>query len=52
VHTYSACTVYAGLYGACELSRSLGDYDNADVWGEAANRIKQAIIERLYGLSS
>jgi len=48
VHTYSACTVYAGLYGACELSRSLGDYANADIWGEAANRIKQAILERLY----
>ncbi|MHC1755216.1 MAG: glycoside hydrolase family 15 protein [Methanosarcina sp.] len=48
VHTYSACTVYAGLRGACELARSLGDYANADIWKAAADRVKEAIIERLY----
>lgn len=48
VHTYSACTVYAGLRGACELARSLGDYSNADIWKAAADRVKEAIIERLY----
>ncbi|AKB24317.1 Glucoamylase [Methanosarcina sp. MTP4] len=48
VHTYSACTVYAGLQGASELARSLGDYDNADVWEEAASRVKQAVRDKLY----
>jgi len=48
VHTYSACTVYAGLNGASELSRSLGDYDNANRWKEAADLIKESISKRLY----
>lgn len=48
VHTYSACTVYAGLNGAYELSRSLGDYDNANVWKEAAALIRKSILEKLY----
>ncbi|WP_226999615.1 glycoside hydrolase family 15 protein [Methanosarcina flavescens] len=48
VHTYSACTVYAGLNGAYELSRSLGDYDNANIWKEAAERIRKSILEKLY----
>ena len=48
VYTYSACTVYAGLKGAYELSRSLGDYDNANVWKDAADHIKESILERLY----
>jgi len=48
VHTYSACTVYAGLSGASKLSRSLGDYDNAKGWKDAADRIKESILERLY----
>jgi GH15 family glucan-1,4-alpha-glucosidase len=48
VHTYSACTVYAGLKGAYELSRSLGDYDNANRWKDAAARIKESILTKLY----
>jgi len=48
VHTYSACTVYAGLNGAYELSRSLGDYDYANFWKEAADRIRKSILEKLY----
>ncbi|HEY3361944.1 MAG TPA: glycoside hydrolase family 15 protein [Methanosarcina sp.] len=48
VHTYSACTVYAGLNGAYELSRSLGDYDNANIWKEAADRVRKSILEKLY----
>ena len=48
VYTYSACTIYAGLKGAYELSRSLGDYDNANVWKDAADHIKESILERLY----
>jgi alpha,alpha-trehalase len=48
VHTYSACTVYAGLKGAYELSRSLGDYDNANRWKDAAARIKESILKKLY----
>jgi len=48
MHTYSACTVYAGLNGASELSRSLGDYDNANRWKEAADRIKESIQQKLY----
>ncbi|WP_080940101.1 glycoside hydrolase family 15 protein [Methanosarcina mazei] len=48
VHTYSACTVCAGLKGACELARSLGDYGNADIWKEAAGKLKETIIEKLY----
>ena len=48
VHTYSACVVYAGLKGASELSRSLGDNDIAKGWKEAADSIKISIIEKLY----
>lgn len=48
VNTYSACTVYAGLNGAYELSRSLGDYDNATIWKEAADRVRKSILEKLY----
>lgn len=48
IHTYSACTVYAGLKGASELALSIGDYDKAILWKEAANRIKQAILDKLY----
>lgn len=48
VHTYSACTVYAGLYGASELARTLGDYAKAETWAEAAARVKQAVRNRLY----
>lgn len=48
VYTYSACTVYAGLTGAYELSRSLGDYDNADIWKKASDRIRKSILEKLY----
>ena len=48
VYTYSACTVYAGLNGAYELSRSLGDYDNANIWKEAADRVRKSILENLY----
>lgn len=48
VHTYSACSVYAGLKGATELSLSLGDYDNANRWKEAADLIKESIQEKLY----
>lgn len=48
VHTYSACTVYAGLYGASELARTLGDYARAPTWAQAAGRVKQAVRDRLY----
>lgn len=48
VHTYSACTVYAGLKGAGELSRTLGDYDNANIWNCAAEKIKESILKKLY----
>lgn len=48
VHTYSACTVYAGLKGAGELSRTLGDYDNANIWNGAAEKIKESILKKLY----
>ncbi len=48
LHTYSACTVYAGLNGAYKLSRSLGDYDKANSWKEVADKIKESILERLY----
>ena len=48
VHTYSACTVYAGLKGAYELSRSLGDYGNGSSWKAAADLIKESILEKLY----
>ena len=48
IYTYSACTVYAGLNGAYELSRALGDYANAKQWKEAADKIKEAILQQLY----
>ena len=48
IHTYSACTVYAGLKGASELAFSIGDSDRAILWREEANRLKQAILDKLY----
>jgi GH15 family glucan-1,4-alpha-glucosidase len=48
IHTYSACAVYAGLNGAYKLSRSLGDYENANLWKEAAVNIRESILKRLY----
>jgi alpha,alpha-trehalase len=48
VHAYSACTVYAGLRGAYELSRSIGDYENAIRWKDTADRIKESIIIKFY----
>ncbi len=46
--TYSACAVYAGLSGAAELALALGDDDHYDAWAAGADRIKSAIVDRLY----
>jgi GH15 family glucan-1,4-alpha-glucosidase len=43
VHLYSACTVYAGLLGATELARVLGDCNRHKLWGKAAHTVRQAI---------
>lgn len=48
VHTYSACTVYAGLNGASKLARVLGNYDKYERWGQAAKAVKDA-LPKLYG---
>lgn len=45
VHIYSACSVYAGLNGACLLARVLGDEDELGRWSEAADAVKKAIPE-------
>ncbi|NPV61377.1 MAG: glycoside hydrolase family 15 protein [Methanotrichaceae archaeon] len=43
VHLYSACTVYAGLMGASELARVLGDYDRRELWERAAQTVRKAV---------
>lgn len=48
VFTYSACTVYAGLLGASKLARTLGDDDLSEAWSTGAERVRAAIIDRLY----
>lgn len=48
VHTYSACTVYAGLFGASELARALGDDVLSETWSAAAGRVREAILRDLY----
>jgi len=48
VYTYSACTVYAGLSGAAELALALGDDDHYEAWSAGADRVRSAIIDRLY----
>jgi GH15 family glucan-1,4-alpha-glucosidase len=48
VHTYSACTVYAGLDGASKLARTLGNYEKSKRWRQAAKAIKDA-LSQLYG---
>lgn len=45
MHIYSACSVYAGLNGACLLARVLGDEDELGRWSEAADAVKKAIPE-------
>jgi GH15 family glucan-1,4-alpha-glucosidase len=48
VFTYSACTVYAGLRGASELARTLGNDDLSDAWSGGAERVRAAILRSLY----
>ena len=48
IFTYSACTVYAGLWGASKLALALGNDDLFEAWSEGAERVKEAIISRLY----
>jgi GH15 family glucan-1,4-alpha-glucosidase len=48
VHTYSACTVYAGLFGASELAKTLGDDVLSETWSAAAGRVREAILRDLY----
>ncbi|MFP4654288.1 MAG: glycoside hydrolase family 15 protein [Methanohalobium sp.] len=48
VHTYSACTVYAGLHGAAEIAKALGHDMEFEYWSKSAQKVKNAIIEYLY----
>jgi len=48
IYTYSASTVYAGLWGASELARALGDDDLYEAWSAGAERVKEAILRYLY----
>ncbi len=48
VFTYSCCTVYAGLSGAAELARALGDDALSEAWSAAAGRVRKAILRDLY----
>jgi len=43
VHIYSACSVYAGLNGACLMAKVLGNDDEQERWAEAAGAVKNAI---------
>lgn len=43
VHVYSACSVYAGLNGACLLARVLGNDDEVGRWSEASAAVKRAM---------
>ena len=43
VHTYSACSVYAGLNGASQLARVLGNDDEQERWAEASEIVRKAI---------
>ncbi|MGA9141500.1 MAG: glycoside hydrolase family 15 protein [Methanocella sp.] len=48
VYTYSCACVYAGLESAASIAGLIGDRPSAMVWGEAAQKLKEAIIARLY----
>lgn len=48
VFTYSASTVYAGLRGAAELALALGNDRLFEAWSAGAERVRAAIVDRLY----
>jgi GH15 family glucan-1,4-alpha-glucosidase len=43
VHTYSACSVYAGLYGASQIAMALGNDDKQEQWEEASEKVRISI---------
>lgn len=47
VFTYTAASAYAGLAAAAALGELLGDHA-AGAWRQAAEEIKEAVLERLY----
>jgi GH15 family glucan-1,4-alpha-glucosidase len=48
VYTYSCACVYAGLESAAAIASLVGDRPSSLVWGEAASRLREAIVTRLY----
>jgi oligosaccharide amylase len=48
IHTYTCCTVYAGLYAAANFEDRFGDPATANEYRAQARRIKQNILDYLY----
>jgi len=48
VHTFTCCTVYAGLEAAKNFAEIFGNKSNAKAYGVAANEVREAIIKNLY----
>jgi len=47
IHTFTACSVYAGLVSAAKLARAIGKKKNAEKYERNAREIKQAIKKYL-----
>lgn len=48
VHTFTAATVYGGLKAAANFARLLGKQRTEQAFSETADRIRQAMLQRLY----
>jgi oligosaccharide amylase len=47
-HAYSAAAVFGGLEGAARIAEARGRRDRADVWREAARRVRDGISAHLW----
>ncbi|WP_296979215.1 glycoside hydrolase family 15 protein [Thermobacillus sp. ZCTH02-B1] len=47
-HAYSSAAVYGGLEAAARIAEARGRRDRADVWREAAQRVRESISARLW----
>jgi oligosaccharide amylase len=47
-HAYSSAAVYGGLDAAARIAEARGRQDRADVWREAARRVRESISARLW----
>ncbi len=48
IHTFTCCTVYAGLKAASKLAKRFGDSANAKKYDAIAERIRKAIKKEMY----